>query len=276
METITTAIQLAERCKDLALGSKTLYILGCFGAPMTAKNRKRYSTNRSYNRQPDRAQKINAAGEDTFGFDCVCMIKGLLWGWCGDSTRVYGGAQYASNNVPDLGANTMFSKCRDKSTDFSCLEVGEAVWLSGHIGIYIGDGLAVECTPSWKDGVQITACNCQKEGYPTRNWTKHGKLPYVSYDGYSLARLRQEVALVTDGQTLPELSTEKNRVHILVCFAQKRLNTLGYAAGEADGVFGPVTEGAVAAYQQARGIPAAGKLDSRTWQWLLEQEHAGE
>ncbi len=276
METITNAIELAQRCKDLALGSKTLYILGCFGAPMTAKNKKRYTKNRSYNQQPDRAKKINAAGEDTFGFDCVGMIKGLLWGWCGDSTKTYGGAKYASNGVPDLGANAMFSKCRDKSSDFSCLEVGEAVWLSGHIGIYIGDGLAVECTPLWKDGVQITACNCRKAGYPTRNWTKHGKLPYVRYDGYSLARLRQEVAMVTDGQALPMLSTEENRVHILICLAQKRLNTLGHAAGEADGVFGPVTQAAVIAYQQNRGIPATGKLDNRTWQSLLEREESHE
>lgn len=272
MENLMTAVELARRCKELAQDYKTLYILGCFGAPMTAKNRKRYTTNQSYNQQPDRAQKINAAGEDTFGFDCVCMIKGLLWGWCGDSTRVYGGAQYASNNVPDVGANTMFSKCRDTSTDFSCLEVGEAVWLSGHIGIYIGDGLAVEATPLWKDGVQITACNCEKPGYPTRNWTKHGKLPYVRYDGYGLARLRQEVALVTEGNGLPVCSAVENRVHILVCLAQKRLSSLGFAAGEADGVFGPVTQAAVLAYQRAHELPTSGKLDGAAWRCLLERE----
>ena len=55
--------------------------------------------------------------------------------------------------------------------------------MSGHIGIYIGDGLAVECTPSWKNCVQVTACNCTKSGYDRRNWTKHGRLPYVSYTG---------------------------------------------------------------------------------------------
>lgn len=53
--------------------------------------------------------------------------------------------------------------------------------MSGHIGVYIGDGLAVECQPAWKNGVQITACNCTKAGYNRRNWTKHGKLPYIEY-----------------------------------------------------------------------------------------------
>ena len=34
-------------------------------------------------------------------------------------------------------------------------ELGEMVWMDGHVGIYIGDGLAVECTPSWANKVQI-------------------------------------------------------------------------------------------------------------------------
>ena len=65
--------------------------------------------------------------------------------------------------------------------------IGEAVWMSGHIGIYIGDGLAVECTPKWENKVQITAVGNigSKSGYNTRRWTKHGKLPYVDYTGAS-------------------------------------------------------------------------------------------
>ena len=63
------------------------------------------------------------------------------------------------------------------------MAVGEAVWMSGHIGIYIGDGLAVECSPKWENKVQITAVGNigSKAGYNTRTWTKHGKLPYVDY-----------------------------------------------------------------------------------------------
>jgi|GEM_PF-2925887 len=53
--------------------------------------------------------------------------------------------------------------------------------MSGHIGVYIGGGLAVECTPAWDDKVQITACNKTVYGYHRRNWTKHGKLPYITY-----------------------------------------------------------------------------------------------
>ena len=176
-----TNIELANKLRDIAKNYKTLYVMGCFGAPMTASNKKRYTQNHSYNRQAARTAMINAASADTFGFDCVCLIKGVLWGWKGDKNAIYGGASYACNGVPDIGADTMITVCKNISTDFSKIEIGEAVWMEGHIGVYVGDGLAVECTPRWDNKVQITACNRSVSGYNRRNWTKHGRLPYVTY-----------------------------------------------------------------------------------------------
>lgn len=180
---IKTNIELAERLGKIATEYKTLYVMGCFGAPMNAANKQRYSNNHAYNRRAERMAMIRAASEDTFGFDCVCLIKGVLWGWNGDTGKNYGGAAYASNGVPDIGADSMIRLCLEASTDFSRIEVGEAVWLPGHIGVYIGNGLAVECTPSWKNCVQITAVQNigRVAGYNSRTWTKHGKLPYISY-----------------------------------------------------------------------------------------------
>lgn len=173
--------EFAAKLKQIATQYKTLYVMGCFGAPMTQANKTRYCNNHDYNRKAERTAMIRAASADTFGFDCVCLIKGVLWGWNGDTSATYGGAKYTSNGVPDIGADTMITKCSGLSTDFSNIEVGEAVWMKGHIGIYVGDGLAVECTPKWANKVQITACNCEKRGYNRRNWTKHGKLPYITY-----------------------------------------------------------------------------------------------
>ena len=179
---IKTAKELADACVDVACNYKTLYVSGCWGAPMTAANKERWMKEQSYNRRTDRQEKILRATEDTFGFDCVNLIKGLLWGWSGDKNHRYGGAGYSTNGVLDINEELMFNTCTDVSEDFSSIEVGEAVWMPGHIGIYVGGGLAVECTPIWKDGVQITACNCKKEGFNTRNWVKHGKLSYVTYE----------------------------------------------------------------------------------------------
>ena len=124
---IKTAKELAAAAKSVAQDYKTLYVMGCFGAPMTAKNKARYTKENTYNR--DNAATINAASADTFGFDCGCLIKGLLWGWNGDTSKVYGGAAYKSNGVPDKDADQMIALCSEVSTDFSRIEVGEMVWM---------------------------------------------------------------------------------------------------------------------------------------------------
>lgn len=172
---------------DIATNYKTLYVMGCFGAPMTPANKTRYINNgasKNYNAQAARKAMINAASADTFGFDCVCLIKGVLWGWCGDKNKQYGGSGYACNGVPDIGADSMINVCSGVSTTgWANMVPGEAVWLSGHIGVYIGNGLAVECSPAFANKVQITAVGNigSKAGYSTRKWTKHGKLPYLDY-----------------------------------------------------------------------------------------------
>lgn len=173
--------EFAAKLIDVAKNYKTLYVNGCFGAPMTEKNKERYTKNTEYNRRPERTAMINAASSDTFGFDCVCLLKGILWGWCGDQSKQYGGAIYKSNGVGDIAVNSMLEKCSDVSEDFSKIEVGEFLWMEGHVGAYVGDGLAVECTPKWENKVQITACNRSISGYNRRNWVKHGKLPFINY-----------------------------------------------------------------------------------------------
>lgn len=180
---IKTNIEFVNKLKEIATKYKTLYVMGCFGAPLRKEYKDRYCNNYAYNKQPERTAMIKEASEDTFGFDCVCLIKGVLWGWSGDKNKVYGGATYQSNGVPDIDCDVMFNKCSGISSDFSKIEVGEAVWLKGHIGVYIGDGLAVECTPAFANKVQITAVKNigEKKGYNSRQWTKHGKLPYITY-----------------------------------------------------------------------------------------------
>ena len=287
-------LEFVKIAKDIANNYKTLYVYGCFGAPMTSANKNRYCSHTSYNKQPSRTKMIQAASADTFGFDCVCLIKGILWGWNGNKKRTYGGATYASNGVPDIGADRMISKCSDISTNFSKIEIGEAVWMSGHIGIYIGDGLVVECTPKWENGVQITACNCTKAGYNRRDWTKHGKLPYIEYvkteqsaakpdTAYKLVDFVKDVqkacGAAVDGIPGPEtlsktvtVSSKKNRTHAVVKFIQKRLKVMGYTeVGEADGIAGPLFTSAVAHFQQDNNCVVDGEVTAKnkTWKKLL-------
>ena len=68
---------LVDKAVDIAKNYKTLYVMGCFGAPMTAENKTRYTQNHAYNKQAARTAMIKAATADTFGFDCVNLIKGI-------------------------------------------------------------------------------------------------------------------------------------------------------------------------------------------------------
>lgn len=265
---IKTAKELAQAAENIAKNYKTLYVMGCFGAPMTASNKVRYCNNHNYNKQTSRQQLIKAATTDTFGFDCVCLIKGLLWGWNGNKKDVYGGADYAVNGVPDIDCNAMFRACSEQSTDFSSIAIGEAVWMDGHIGIYIGNGLAVECSPKWKNGVQITACNRDVSGYNRRNWTKHGKLPYVTYEEKQAATEAQGGNKVQIELDVLKRGAKGAQVKTL----QRLLNANGCSVGfwGIDGSFGAATEKAVKAYQKKKGLVVDGFVGFATWSALLK------
>lgn len=172
-----TNLEFAEKAVKIAKNYRTLYVWGGFGAPATAANKTRY-LNESNKK---RADAIKNARDDTFFFDCSGLVKAILWGWNGNIKKKDGGAIYASNGVPDLGAGEFITRCKNVSTNFNNLITGEFLWMKGHCGIYIGDGLAVEATSKWDSKVQITSCNCDRNGYKRRNWTSHGLLPYITY-----------------------------------------------------------------------------------------------
>lgn len=180
------ASELVQKHIDVAKNYKTVYMWGCFGMPVTEQIIKEKSAQYpSWYTASKQASFRQLIGKDYFGFDCVNLTKGILWGWNGNKNAYYGGAKYASNSVPDVSADGMIQKCKDVSTTgWDKMLPGEGLWMTGHWGLYIGDGLAVECTPVWKNGVQITAVTniASKSGYNGRRWTKHGKLPWVEYD----------------------------------------------------------------------------------------------
>ena len=170
-------IELKNKLVDLVNNHATVYGYGCWGNKLTESlinaKAKQYSW---WYTSSKKAQllKMTKLGYVVWAFDCVNMIKGILWGWNGDCSKSNGGAVYASNNVPDVSANEMINLCKNVTSNFNSIEIGEAVWMNGHIGIYIGNGEVIECTPAWKNKVQITKLS-------QRKWLKHGKLPYITY-----------------------------------------------------------------------------------------------
>lgn len=262
--------------RRIATEYNTSYIWGGIGSPITEASLQRAINAYSKNQTNGYATKARRYLGDGFYFDCVGMIKSILWGWDGSTDKVYGGATYASNGVPDYGANQLFGLCSNQSADFTQITPGEAVWMDGHIGVYIGDGLAVECTPAWDCGVQITAVKNigTRSGYNSRRWTKHGKLPWIGYGAVSGSKPAETskptsntgttynvvLRLLTRGATGEDVRA-----------AQALLIMRGYKLPKygADGEYGAETVEAVTAFQRANSLEVDGKIGGESWKRLI-------
>lgn len=193
---VTNNYQLMAKAYEVLRHYNTCYLYGGIGQIVTqsvvnAKARQ-YPGFYTSARKAQYTQYINS-NKRYWGFDCVNLYKSILWGWDGDASKSCGGAVYASNGVPDASADGLFSYCTGKSsTGWDNMAVGEALWMSGHFGLYVGDGKCIECTPRWNkigfgsewNGVMLTGVsncsNCPTDIH-TRKWTKHGKLPFIQY-----------------------------------------------------------------------------------------------
>ena len=272
---IKTNKELVVAAENAARNYKSIYVLGAFGWPMTESNKSRAMNAYSFNRKADRAAAITAAGGNTFGFDCICFIKALLWGWTGDASKEYGGAVYQSGGVPDIGEKEMLERCIDVSEDFSNILAGEYLWTDGHCGIYVGGGMAVECTYKWDDGVQethvfnITGENGQKGRY----WAKHGKLPYITYEAEDEPQAEETAK---GDYTLSFRYLRKGCQGEDVSALQTMLKGRGYDLGTFgpngdgnDGDFGAATESAVRAFQADCEIAQDGIVGEDTMSLLV-------
>lgn len=262
--------EFAQKAIDAAVNYKTIYANGMFGSlieeNIIAQKVRQLPGWYTAQRQ---AELRDLIGRGYFGFDCVCFVKGLLWGWCGDASKTYGGAKYESNGVPDIGEGEMLNVCSDVSEDFKNIAVGEYLWTFGHCGIYVGDGLAVECTPKWENKVQITAVKNlgEKAGYNSRTWERHGKLPYVTY-------VAEPIAPSYNGKTvsieLLTLRRGENRGNPQIYTIQRLLKMMGYYAMDIDGSFGGGTDMAVKAFQRDKQLATDGIVGKDTWAALLK------
>lgn len=169
--------EFADKAIKIAKNYNTSYMLGAFGFQTTNSNIKRL-----LNQCEENYCWLDKAENADWLFDCVNLVKAIIWGWNGNDS-VYGGAMYRSNNMPDIDADSLGFQCVSVSNDFSKIEVGEVLMTDGHCGIYVGNGCCVEATPLWNCSVQVTAVGNigPKSGLNTRYWKTHGKLKQIDY-----------------------------------------------------------------------------------------------
>ena len=212
--------------------------------------------------------------------DCIGLIKGFFWTNGGQGVLEYiaGGesysSKYGSNNCPDKGANGMLTWLKSKGCKHGTMDSlpdvpGILLFKPGHVGVYIGGGLAVEAE-GFSYGVVETKVS-------KRPWTEWAYLPesMLVYDGTtSMEETKPSEPVITEPEKVYALG-ERTLKHTSpdmrgedVKELQNRLNALGFDCGTADGIFGSKTEHGVIAFQTAAGIEADGKFGKESFSAL--------
>lgn len=101
--------------------------------------------------------------------DCVGLVKGYCW--FDPETQKIG---YAANGMPDYATEQMYQFCDERGSMDTMPEIpGLLLWMDGHVGIYIGDGYAIEAK-----GTKYGVVKTEVAG---RGWQGWGKLPCIEY-----------------------------------------------------------------------------------------------
>lgn len=101
--------------------------------------------------------------------DCIGLIKSYAW-YNANSGEIVAG----SNGFTDCGANSIWSNVTESGPISNMPDTpGLAVWMNGHIGVYIGNGEVIEA--------QGTAYGVVKTELNGRGWTKWLKIPNIKY-----------------------------------------------------------------------------------------------
>lgn len=235
---------------------KTAYVYGSTGEPITIEliDRKTKEIPSWYTAERIKNLKT-LSGKGYYGFDCSNLLKALFWGWTSKQLTNGKYFNYASYTVPDKNADGIIQMCTDVSTDMANIEIGEALWFKGHVGIYIGvvNGVrsVIDCTPSLNK-VCVNAYSRQK-------WLKHGKLPWINYlnsdkkinvevlkDTNEIKFIKEVQKILNMEQTgkattalldkTVTISATINKNHALVTPLERHMKSLGYYSGtiEAD------------------------------------------
>lgn len=200
--------------------------------------------------------------------DCVGLIKGYFWtnGGQGVIEYINGGEaftnKYASNGCPDKSANGMLSWCKSKGCKNGKIATlpdvpGVLLFSSGHVGVYIGGGYAVEAR-GFNYGIVKTKVK-------DRSWTEWAYLPsslleYDTADGV-VVPVSEPVISTPKAYKLGDRNLKRTSPNMSgddIRELQTSLNALGFDCGTVDGVFGKNTEKGVKAFQTACNIEVDG------------------
>ena len=155
-----------------AMNKPVMYMWGDYGRPITeatiSTKAKQYPVHYSKEYQDELRAQIGKGG---IGCDCTGLIKWFLWtGGDIDTTPKY-------DAETDNSASGWYRAAKVRGTIDSIPETaGLIVSMSGHCGVYIGNGKVIECTKgSFGNGVVKTKLS-------DRKWEKWCECAYITYE----------------------------------------------------------------------------------------------
>ena len=243
---------------------------------------KAIASRRTYykNKYPDNLCYIHADGRTSA--DCVNLVKAILNGYDVNNKTV-GYYQRDLSNTGDCTESGLLNQCSGISSDFKKISAPALLYMSGHIGTYIGitpDNRfnVIECTTAFGGGVIYSWVDqdgtrrsenggkpiVQKDGTYNR-WTKYGYLtPWVSYNKTETPKPVQTQPPTTNERPI----LKKGSKGAYVIELQKLLKAKGYDPKGIDGDFGNNTQAAVKKFQEAKFV--TGVVDNNTWNELYK------
>ena len=168
-------------------------------------------------------------------------------------------SKYGGNGCPDKSANGMFTYAKSKGCAWGTIDTlpeipGVALRSDGHVGVYVGDGCAVE-----ERGFSY---GCVKTKVSSRKWTHWFQLPFVDYGdavftGGSYVKPDTAETVYTLGTRTLKNGSKGTDVKAM----QEFLLQLEYSLPKygADGEFGSETEKALKKFQKSpQEVPEEG------------------
>ena len=160
-------VDLAEWAKQ-AYAKKWGYVYGTYGEVLT-ESILTIKISQFPEQVGDNAELIRRHWLGGRTADCIGLIKGYAWFNC-DTGQI----EYRSNGVRDTGSDPMLDMATEEGTIDTMPDIpGIAVWMDGHIGIYVGDGQTIHAANT-ELGVIMTPL-------AQSGWTHWLKIPYISY-----------------------------------------------------------------------------------------------
>lgn len=236
-----TAAGLVAWCKD-HLGEPYWY--GTYGkiadASMLASKTKQYPSHYASSRMPTYRKQLGKRVQD-----CVGLIKGYVW-------ENKGKINYVLDQ--DKSADRMLEACKVKGPISALPEVpGTLVFLSRHVGVYIGDGWVIEAR-----GFAYGVVKTRLKDRPWKNW---GYCPYITYPQTASAPATKP----TTTPTAQKPTLRKGNTGSAVKDLQEALNKAVSMGLVVDGQFGERTDGAVRVFQAKHKLEVDGICGAKTW-----------